>query len=105
MRVVNPLSIPPMPRRVPRPVSARALATPESERLSPPDRVGLSAVQVAGGSGVASAAADAPRSRFARRIGFHGLKPVASVPSMGKIELAEKCQPEEVTTTVAKRNA
>lgn len=30
---------------------------------------------------------------------------MASVPSMGKIELAERCQPEEVTTTVAKRDA
>ena len=78
--------------------SGRDAHTPAVER-------GVCALRVAGGSGVASAAADAPWSRFARRIGFHGLKPVASVPSMGKIELAEKCQPEEVTTTVAKRNA
>jgi hypothetical protein len=34
-----------------------------------------------------------------------GSKTGVRVPSMGKIELAEKCQPEEVTTTVPKRNA
>jgi hypothetical protein len=33
------------------------------------------------------------------------VKRLASVPSMGKIELAGRCQPEGVTTTVAKRNA
>ena len=88
MRTIRPRSIPPTPARSPRPVSPRALATAESGRFSPPDMVGLSALQVAGGSGVASAAADAPRSRFARRIGFHGLRSRCSLHTMAIVTVS-----------------